>query len=102
MPRLTVRINGTGENPWHRMGLTQNPFPQLGKAEWTRAEMMVNSLNGDPVRSAGDIRARLPGFSQEFIDGCIARWRPGERVEFIVEWPDEDYDGPDTVQEKPA
>ena len=32
---LNVTINGTGINPWHRFGLRQNPFPQLGKAEYS-------------------------------------------------------------------
>ena len=28
---LLVELNGTSENPYHKMGLTQNPFPQTAK-----------------------------------------------------------------------
>lgn len=24
---LNVELNGTDKNPWHQIGLTQNPFP---------------------------------------------------------------------------
>lgn len=83
-----VTVNGTADNPWHRFGLTQNPFPQIGRAEYTRGEQQINSLDGDPVRSEADIRARLAGFTAEFVDGVVARWRPGERVSFRVTFPD--------------
>jgi hypothetical protein len=86
---MKIRINGTNENPWHRMGMKQNPFPQLGKAEYDRAEMMINSLDGDPIKGPEDIRERLKGFDPEFIEGCIKRYRPGERVEFTITFPEE-------------
>jgi hypothetical protein len=88
MLTMTVTINGTDRNPWHSRNLRQNPFPQLGKAEYTRGEQQIASLDGDPIRDADDIRRRLAGFSPEFIDGVIARWRPGERVRFTITFPD--------------
>jgi hypothetical protein len=85
---LHVTINGTDTNPHARYGLRHNPFPQLGRAETVAAEMQLNSLDGDPIRDEADIRARLAGFTPEFVDGVVARWRPGERVRFAVTFPD--------------
>jgi hypothetical protein len=89
---LEVTINGTGANPWHRWNLTCNPFPQLGKAEFAAGERALASLDGDPVTCAQDIRDRLPGFAPAFVDGVIARWRPGERVRFTLTFPKPDAD----------
>jgi hypothetical protein len=85
---MRVRINGTGRNPWHRLNLQQNPFPQIGRAEFEEGERRIHSLDGDPVRSPQDIRERLEGFSEEFVTGCIERWRPGQRTEFEISFPD--------------
>ena len=82
MPTITIKINGTKENPWHKMGFTQNPFPQIAKAEYGAGERAIASLDGDPIKDADDIRNRLKGFDPEFVDGIIARWVPGERTEF--------------------
>jgi hypothetical protein len=84
---LNVTINGTGVNPWHRFGLRQNPFPQIGKAEYAAGERQLASLDGDPVRTADDIRERLAGFGPEFIEGVIQRWQPGRRVRFKIVFP---------------
>ena len=86
--RLTVTLNGTDTNPWHRMGLRQNPFPQLGRAEYDAGERQINSLDGDPLTGEADIRRRLQGFDPEFIDLCVKCFKPGERVRFIVEFPE--------------
>lgn len=85
---LTVSINGTDKNPWHRFGLTQNPFPQLARVETDAGEQQIASLDGDPVTSVEDIRTRLAGFSEEFITLCVAQWQPGVRVRFAVTFPD--------------
>jgi hypothetical protein len=85
--KITVKINGTDENPWHKMNLKQNPFGQICKAEFDRAEQQLNSLDGDPVKSEEDIRNRLKGFDPTFVAGVIERWVPGERTEFIVDIP---------------
>jgi hypothetical protein len=84
---LNVTINGTGINPWHRFGLRQNLFPQLGKAEYAAGERQLASLDGDPVRTADDIRERLAGFGPEFVEGVIQRWQPGRRVRFKIVFP---------------
>jgi hypothetical protein len=84
---ITVTINGTDANPWARYQLKANPFPQIAKAEYEGAERALASLDGEPVTSAEDIRARLRGFSEEFVAGCIARWQPGKRISFRVSFP---------------
>jgi hypothetical protein len=84
---LNVTINGTDINPWHRFGLRQNPFPQIGKAEYAAGEGKLASLDGDPVRTADDIRERLAGFDPEFVEGVIKRWQPGRRVRFKIVFP---------------
>ena len=81
---LKVAINGTKSNKWHKLGVTQNPFPQLGRAEWD--ERKINSLDGDPVKDADDIRQRLTGMSAEFIELCCRMFKPGRRVAFVVYW----------------
>jgi hypothetical protein len=84
---LNVTINSTDMNPWHRFGLRQNPFPQTGKAEYAAGERQLASLDGDPVRTADDIRERLAGFDPEFVEGVIQRWQPGHRVRFKIVFP---------------
>ena len=84
---LNVTINGTDMNPWRRFGLRQNPFPQIGKAEYAAGERKLASLDGDPVRTADDIRERLAGFDPEFVEGVIQRWQPGRRVRFKIVFP---------------
>jgi len=89
MPRFILRLNGTGANPYHKFGLTQSPFPQIAKAQYTEACLRMQSLGGDPIPHdsfALYIRERLRGFSEEFIVGAIARFRPGEMVEIEVSW----------------
>jgi hypothetical protein len=84
---MTVTVNGTDTNPWHRFGLRHNPFPQTGKADYAAGEQKLASLDGDPVRTASDIRERLAGFAPEFVEGVIQRWHPGRRVRFKVIFP---------------
>ena len=84
---LNVTINGTGINPWQRFGLRQNPFPQTGKAQYAAGERKLASLDGDPVRTADDIRERLAGFDPAVVEGIIQRWQPGHRVRFKIVFP---------------
>jgi hypothetical protein len=87
MPTITVRINGTDENPFHRMGLTQNPFPQLARMETDRQVLRVQALGGDPVPDADYVRTFLAGYcSDEFIELCASRFKRGLMVEFDVSW----------------
>jgi hypothetical protein len=85
---LIVKLNGTNENPWHRMNLTQNPFPQIPRAELMAAMTQLASLDGDPLTGPDDIRSRLTGWSDEFIELCVAKFKPGELVEFSITFPD--------------
>jgi hypothetical protein len=90
---FTVRLIGTDRNPFHRWGLTQNPFPEIPNAEFQAGLMAINSLGGDPITGPDDIRRRLAGrCSAELIELCVARFRPGEHVEFAVTFP---YGGDD-------
>jgi hypothetical protein len=82
--RFEVVLNGTKENPWAKLGLTQNPFPQIAKAEYTPGLLKVQSLAGEPIKDCEDIRYRLEGFSREFIELCCSRFIPGETVKFTV------------------
>lgn len=87
--KLKVELNGTDENPFHKMGLTQNPFPQLAKAEHDSACLKLQSLAGDPIPNTDYIRERLKDhFSDEFIELCCEEFKPGEFVKFYVTWDD--------------
>lgn len=90
MAKLKVSLNGTSENPWHRFGLKQNPFPQLARKETDAAALAVQSLGGDPIphdRAEAYIREKIGGHcTEEFVSGVVKRFRPGELVEFWVVW----------------
>lgn len=86
--RITVRLNGTATNPYHRMGLTRNPFPQIGLAEYDAAERALAALAADPIPDTDHIRRVLAGFSPEFVDVCCLKYRPGEMVVFAVTFPE--------------
>lgn len=91
---VDVILNGTDENPYHRHGLTQNPFPQLATYERAAASMALQSLAGDPIphdRAADYIRERLEKhWSEEFIQRVVGAFQPGLRVHLRVtlSWPD--------------
>lgn len=84
--KITVELNGTDVNPYHKLGLTQNPFPQTAKYEYDAACLCVQSLGGDPIPDTDYIRERLKGFSAEFIELCVSQFRPGQLIKFVVEW----------------
>jgi hypothetical protein len=82
--KITVSINGTTENPWHRFGLTRNPFPQIAHYEWMAGQDALASLD-EPVSSEEEIRQRLEGkVSAELIELCVRQYRPGEHVTFDI------------------
>lgn len=85
--QIKVRLNGTDTNPFHKLGLRCNPFPQVGKAELMPLERRLAELGGDPIKDETDLRKRLEGFTPEFVEGCIQRYIPGEMVEFLIEFP---------------
>jgi hypothetical protein len=81
----TVTLNGTSENPYARMGLKCNPFPQIGKAEFDAVEMRLNKLAGDPIKSTDDIRQRLQGLPSDFVEYITEQYEPGATVTFTIE-----------------
>ena len=85
--KLTVTINGTGTNPWHKMGLRQNPFPQIAKAELASYMNTLSQLDADPIKDVSQLREILKGWSQEFVELCCAQFKSGERVRFTVTLP---------------
>jgi hypothetical protein len=86
---LKFTLNGTDENPYHKWGLKQNPFPQIAKYEYMAACRQLNKLGGDPIPNTDYIRAVLEGWSQEFVDKVCESFVPGEIVRVSVEVPDE-------------
>jgi hypothetical protein len=87
--KMIVTLNGTDVNPWHRYGLRQNPFPQIARAELNQAMQQLASLDAEPLRTKQDIRDRLPGWTDEFIDVCCSQFVSDLRVRFEVEFPDQ-------------
>jgi hypothetical protein len=85
--RVTVRLNGTEVNPYHKLGLIGNPFPAIPKAEFATANRLLANLASEPITSLEDLETRLEGCSEEFIAGCKERYEPGKMVEFVVEFP---------------
>ena len=84
---LKVTLNGTTRNPFLEFGMTQNPFPQVAKAELMPAMMQLNKLAAEPIPMndyARYIRQVLTGWSDEFVDLCICNFVPGERSTFTV------------------
>lgn len=91
--KLKVELNGTVLNPFEQMGLTQNPFPQIADARYSAACLRLQSLAGKPIPHANAeeyIRTILTGFTKEFVDMCVAKFEPGKRVRFTVEFNDKE------------
>jgi hypothetical protein len=87
MPTITIALNGTNENPFHKLGLTQNPFPQMARYETDRQMLRLQALGGDPIPNAAHIRSWLEGYcSDELIELCVAQFRLGQMVKFAVSW----------------
>jgi len=86
---LEFTINGTDTNPYARWGLRCNPFPGTPYHELMRGAMQLNSLGGEPIRSAADIRERLRGFEPAFVERVIRAWRPGKIVAISLTFPRE-------------
>lgn len=81
-----VVLNGTYENPYHKLGLEMNPFPQIGDSRFD--ETPIKILAATPILNAAHIRKVLKGFDKEFVTECCKRFKKGERVEFAVSFPD--------------
>ena len=85
---LHVALNGTDTNPFHKLGLSQNPFPQIPKHGYVGVCLHLQQLGGDPIPNKQYIRDHLKGWSEEFIDLCCSKFKKGEYVEFDVELKD--------------
>lgn len=84
MPTITVKLNGTDTNPYHKLGLRMNPFPsQYETSDGLRFLAATPISKEDPE---GHIRRALTGFSSEFINLCVKLYKPNEMVSFQVEW----------------
>lgn len=83
---LKVTINGTNANPWNKMGLTRNPFPQIPRAELMPFMDTLAKLDGDPISDTDQIKSILKGWSQEFVELCCQKFELGKRVCFTVEF----------------
>lgn len=87
MIELSFTINGTDTNPYARWSLKQNPFPSTPYKEFNLVSLRLNSLGGEPIRSAEDIRERLAGFDPAFVDRVVAAWKPGKIVRIKITFP---------------
>jgi hypothetical protein len=86
---ITVTLNGTSENPYHKLGMRRNPFPQIARAEFNAADRMLAQLDAEPLNGPEDIRRILAGCDADFIELCCKQFKKGERVRFLVYWPKE-------------
>lgn len=91
---IKVYLNGTDTNPFHKFGLTQNPFPQTAKHEWDAACLRLQALGGDPIPNRQYIRDHLRGWvSDELINLCVDRFEQGKMVKFVISFPTEEDEG---------
>lgn len=88
MIQFKVRLNGTTVNPFHGLGLKQNPFPQVGMAEYRALEYLLSKLSAEPIRDTTHLRELMEGADQAFIEGCCDRFQKGVIVEFTIEFPE--------------
>ncbi len=84
--KFEVSLNGTDSNPFTKLGLTQNPFPAIPKAEYEVVNVTLADLGARPIKDAEDIRCRLIGWSAEFIELCVTNFIPGKITKFTVEY----------------
>lgn len=89
MAEIWVALNGTDTNPFHKHGLSFNPFPQIAKYETLALVMNMQKLGGDPIPNVQYIRDTLKGCEPEFIELCCRMYKKGEMVKFKVQFPDE-------------
>jgi hypothetical protein len=83
---LRVELNGTDTNPYYRLGLCQNPFPQIADAKYAAQCLHLQALGGDPIPDVEYIRKHLKGWKDEFVEICCQRFEKGKLVKFDVEF----------------
>jgi len=84
--KFEVSLNGTDKNPFTQLGLTQNPFPVIAKGGYESSNATLADLGARPIKDSDDIRCRLEGWSNEFIELCISNFVAGEITKFTVEY----------------
>jgi hypothetical protein len=85
---VTVRLNGTTTNPFHKMGLKCNPFPPIPKYEYVTANHILRDLGSEPITDLDNLRNRLKGCSAEFVELCCQQFEKGKMIEFQIRFPD--------------
>lgn len=80
--KLTVTLNGTKTNPYHKFCL----IPQIAQAEYDRHVLTLQKLGGDPIPDTAYIRKVLTGWSEEFVNLCCSKFQLGKMVKFTVEF----------------
>ena len=86
MPSMKVIINGTNKSVFAGLGLTCNPFPQIGKYETDSRERRIKLLSSTQIVSTSQIQSILKGFTPEFVNLCCHKFTPDEVVELTVHW----------------
>lgn len=86
--KITVKLNGTDNNPYSQWGVTSNPFPQYAKYPYTGAVLHLQKLGSDPIPDVAYIREHLKGWNPEFVDLCCDRFKKGEMVSFEISFED--------------
>ncbi len=84
--KFEVSLNGTDSNPFTKLGLTQNPFPAIPKGGYEVVNTTLADLGSRPIKDSEDIRCRLRGWSEEFIELCISNFVLGKITKFTVEY----------------
>jgi hypothetical protein len=85
--KIRVRLNGTDSNPYHKMGLTRNPFPVIPKAEFSAANDLLARLDAEPIESSTHLLELLRETTSEFQEVCLKYFQLGKHVSFLVEVP---------------
>ena len=92
--RFTVRLNGTGINPYERLGLKRNPFPQIPRAGAAIAQLndALATLGATPMPTEERLLEVLKelGASEEFVTACRENYRAGERTQFVCNLDDKE------------
>jgi hypothetical protein len=88
--KIRVYLNGTQVNPYHKLGLKCNPFPQIARYEYRAADWALAHLSAEPIPNVEHIKKVLTeaGASKEFIELCCAKFVSGKRVGFEIEFPE--------------
>ena len=90
--QVSVWLNGTATNPFHKVGLTCNPFPALPDAnpKFRALNHALRVLGSEPMPTVEDLKGKLTklGAVPEFIELCVKHYRPGKITRFSIEFPE--------------